>query len=134
MVYITTFEIEGCSVLFFLMIRRPPRSTPFPCTTLFRSVLLLVLAHVHVPSNTVLVLASVMLRCCHEPRIALALDRDGSRSRLASAIARSLVGCQGAASIVTLAVRQSSTPHALQMHVPHCHVSSAHAGLVHFMA
>src|SRR6201993_5482795 len=26
-----------CSVLFFLMIRRPPRSTLFPYTTLFRS-------------------------------------------------------------------------------------------------
>src|SRR3712207_7022937 len=26
---------KGCS--FFLMIRRPPRSTLFPCTTLFRS-------------------------------------------------------------------------------------------------
>src|SRR3712207_4098578 len=25
-------------MFFFLMIRRPPRSTPFPCTTLFRSV------------------------------------------------------------------------------------------------
>src|SRR5256885_13311306 len=28
-----------CSVFFFLMIRRPPRSTLFPYTTLFRSVL-----------------------------------------------------------------------------------------------
>src|SRR3712207_8483422 len=27
-----------CSVFFFLMIRRPPRSTLFPYTTLFRSV------------------------------------------------------------------------------------------------
>src|SRR3712207_7173961 len=26
-----------CSILFFLMIRRPPRSTLFPYTTLFRS-------------------------------------------------------------------------------------------------
>src|SRR3712207_8163023 len=30
-----------CSVVFFLMIRRPPRSTLFPYTTLFRS------AHAH---------------------------------------------------------------------------------------
>src|SRR5271167_5231393 len=29
--------IMRCSVLFFLMIRRPPRSTLFPYTTLFRS-------------------------------------------------------------------------------------------------
>src|SRR3954464_4186096 len=29
--------ISGLSVLFFLMIRRPPRSTLFPYTTLFRS-------------------------------------------------------------------------------------------------
>src|SRR3712207_7348847 len=28
-----------CAVFFFLMIRRPPRSTLFPYTTLFRSVL-----------------------------------------------------------------------------------------------
>src|SRR5437667_8742178 len=28
---------HGCCVLFFLMIRRPPRSTLFPYTTLFRS-------------------------------------------------------------------------------------------------
>src|SRR6266498_4941923 len=33
---------------FFLMIRRPPRSTLFPYTTLFRSILLLVLAVGHV--------------------------------------------------------------------------------------
>ena len=30
-------EEDGCSVCFFLMIRRPPRSTLFPYTTLFRS-------------------------------------------------------------------------------------------------
>src|SRR4030066_1903360 len=30
-------EIRPASVLFFLMIRRPPRSTLFPYTTLFRS-------------------------------------------------------------------------------------------------
>src|SRR5256885_9486443 len=29
---------NGCSLFFFLMIRRPPRSTLFPYTTLFRSV------------------------------------------------------------------------------------------------
>src|SRR3712207_9013738 len=28
-----------CFIIFFLMIRRPPRSTPFPYTTLFRSLL-----------------------------------------------------------------------------------------------
>src|SRR3712207_6927079 len=32
---------------FFLMIRRPPRSTLFPYTTLFRSVLSLLLFHCH---------------------------------------------------------------------------------------
>src|SRR5580658_4308594 len=30
-------ELETKSYIFFLMIRRPPRSTPFPYTTLFRS-------------------------------------------------------------------------------------------------
>src|SRR5690606_40258914 len=33
------------SLLFFLIIRRPPRSTLFPYTTLFRSLILCVLAH-----------------------------------------------------------------------------------------
>src|SRR5260221_9374556 len=32
-------ECGSCSVFFFLMIRRPPRSTLFPYTTLFRSLL-----------------------------------------------------------------------------------------------
>src|SRR2546427_12003657 len=32
--------LRNCSFFFFLMIRRPPRSTLFPYTTLFRSVLL----------------------------------------------------------------------------------------------
>src|SRR5260370_42177449 len=31
------FEFDYCLVFFFLMIRRPPRSTLFPYTTLFRS-------------------------------------------------------------------------------------------------
>src|SRR3712207_8948515 len=30
-------SVQGVSVFFFLMIRRPPRSTLFPYTTLFRS-------------------------------------------------------------------------------------------------
>src|SRR2546430_9401026 len=36
-------------VFFFLMIRRPPRSTLFPYTTLFRSLHRLLLLHVRVP-------------------------------------------------------------------------------------
>src|SRR2546425_1628958 len=31
------FTLESCVFFFFLMIRRPPRSTLFPYTTLFRS-------------------------------------------------------------------------------------------------
>src|SRR6266511_5434885 len=34
---ITVFYISFCFLFFFLMIRRPPRSTLFPYTTLFRS-------------------------------------------------------------------------------------------------
>src|SRR5258707_8327046 len=34
----TSFNIIPCHIFFFLMIRRPPRSTLFPYTTLFRSV------------------------------------------------------------------------------------------------
>src|SRR3712207_9066862 len=37
-------EIRLCLCLFFLMIRRPPRSTLFPYTTLFRSEVLPALA------------------------------------------------------------------------------------------
>src|SRR3712207_9117198 len=33
----TELSVIGLSVFFFLMIRRPPRSTLFPYTTLFRS-------------------------------------------------------------------------------------------------
>src|SRR6266511_5042346 len=32
-----TYPVSFCVFLFFLMIRRPPRSTLFPYTTLFRS-------------------------------------------------------------------------------------------------
>src|SRR6202140_5472372 len=31
------YKVKSCVVFFFLMIRRPPRSTLFPYTTLFRS-------------------------------------------------------------------------------------------------
>src|SRR5256885_12823401 len=35
---VMTWKAIRCSFFFFLMIRRPPRSTLFPYTTLFRSV------------------------------------------------------------------------------------------------
>src|SRR5207249_10865442 len=35
--YLSTFYLDITLLLFFLMIRRPPRSTLFPYTTLFRS-------------------------------------------------------------------------------------------------
>src|SRR3712207_7678361 len=35
--YVIDFHKSVCFVIFFLMIRRPPRSTLFPYTTLFRS-------------------------------------------------------------------------------------------------
>src|SRR5438309_10770393 len=39
MIVVATRGIQPCCVfLFFLMIRRPPRSTLFPYTTLFRSI------------------------------------------------------------------------------------------------
>src|SRR6266705_4852002 len=37
MFVILCFELTDCLIFFFLMIRRPPRSTLFPYTTLFRS-------------------------------------------------------------------------------------------------
>src|SRR5690606_41304796 len=39
------------SLSFFLMLRRPPRSTLFPYTTLFRSHLLLIKAYQHAPAS-----------------------------------------------------------------------------------
>src|SRR5687768_18573039 len=38
MVSLITFYVLLSTVVFFLMIRRPPRSTLFPYTTLFRSI------------------------------------------------------------------------------------------------
>src|SRR5260221_11534525 len=35
--FFTCFAVTCCPFFFFLMIRRPPRSTLFPYTTLFRS-------------------------------------------------------------------------------------------------
>src|SRR5256885_16382877 len=35
--YVCVIALSLCPVIFFLMIRRPPRSTLFPYTTLFRS-------------------------------------------------------------------------------------------------
>src|SRR3712207_9473147 len=47
--------------VFFLMIRRPPRSTLFPYTTLFRS-------HVHLlPADRVHLLADDLLDLAHHP-------------------------------------------------------------------
>src|ERR1039457_7545155 len=42
---------DVCSCCFFLMIRRPPRSTLFPYTTLFRSVALATINFPHLPVN-----------------------------------------------------------------------------------
>src|SRR5438093_8879062 len=41
-----------CFIFFFLMIRRPPRSTLFPYTTLFRSAVRFVLCHVVLYATT----------------------------------------------------------------------------------
>src|SRR5436305_10855273 len=48
---------SGLSTLFFLMIRRPPRSTLFPYTTLFRSVQAteVLLAEARVPGDALVV-------------------------------------------------------------------------------
>src|SRR5438094_8266249 len=45
--YISLFPIQIFIVFFFLMIRRPPRSTLFPYTTLFRSIAI----NVHIKFN-----------------------------------------------------------------------------------
>src|SRR2546430_13387519 len=44
-----TKAIQSTTIFFFLMIRRPPRSTLFPYTTLFRSEVLLPQGIDHVP-------------------------------------------------------------------------------------
>src|SRR6202158_6491079 len=56
-----------CGIFFFLMIRRPPRSTLFPYTTLFRSVVLGQLAVV------------VALGDLHEPEAGADQDRKSTR-------------------------------------------------------
>src|SRR5690348_17674052 len=43
--------VTGTDGLFFLMVRRPPRSTLFPYTTLFRSLLIVDEVH-HLPAPT----------------------------------------------------------------------------------
>src|SRR5256885_16452014 len=42
--FISTLNLRPCFFFFFLMIRRPPRSTLFPYTTLFRSLRRVVVA------------------------------------------------------------------------------------------
>src|SRR5690606_41757883 len=49
--YSHAFQILSFSIIFFLLIRRPPRSTLFPYTTLFRSRRLWFLAE-HPPQHT----------------------------------------------------------------------------------
>src|SRR2546430_7445134 len=54
MIYIRTWRGSGILLIFFfLMIRRPPRSTLFPYTTLFRSLPVLILYLVREPSALV---------------------------------------------------------------------------------
>src|SRR3712207_7903484 len=57
---------KGC---FFLMIRRPPRSTLFPCTTLFRS-------HGRVRRHVQVVVAERAARIVVAPQVLLAVDAD----------------------------------------------------------
>src|SRR5260370_16077029 len=57
-----------CLLLFFLMIRRPPRSTLFPYTTLFRSRLIKLLETVATSLFTALVAREVHIR--HQPAVA----------------------------------------------------------------
>src|SRR6266496_6658019 len=53
MFFFTVFFVLFCFSFFFLMIRRPPRSTLFPYTTLFRSPLLLRRRRDDVPNERV---------------------------------------------------------------------------------
>src|SRR3954469_26078567 len=62
--------LSSSTLVFFLMIRRPPRSTLFPYTTLFRSV----------------VLRDVVLEAVHQhfSAVRTSLDRDRKSTRLNS--------------------------------------------------
>src|SRR3712207_8506391 len=66
-------------MFFFLMIRRPPRSTLFPYTTLFRS---LTRAHLGVPVNPHLVRSILgdIIEKAHPGAIGLVKDALGHRS------------------------------------------------------
>src|SRR6266498_4408477 len=48
-------------LFFFLMIRRPPRSTLFPYTTLFRSLIMTILLFVYVPARLSLIAQALAL-------------------------------------------------------------------------
>src|SRR2546422_8633449 len=56
------YSCEGLLFFFFLMIRRPPRSTLFPYTTLFRSVLVTLNIAVLVPMPSAMVTTAVMAK------------------------------------------------------------------------
>src|SRR3712207_6893899 len=84
-----TLEYVAC---FFLMIRRPPRSTLFPYTTLFRSLEVALGDHVAVHDDLTQSLAvalDVVHGLVHDPHqvrryVALALARDRKSTRLNS--------------------------------------------------
>src|SRR3712207_8326841 len=70
-----------CALFFFLMIRRPPRSTLFPYTTLFRSVLRITLVRSTIgrPADQGRTVASLGLRKLHAT-----VERDRKSTRLNS--------------------------------------------------
>src|SRR3712207_9045800 len=73
-------------MFFFLMIRRPPRSTLFPYTTLFRSALLLAvvrpIATKHLTNRTPLQLDGVDTLIGRTARVTRDVDADGGRIRM----------------------------------------------------
>src|SRR3712207_7556935 len=71
-------------IFFFLMIRRPPRSTLFPYTTLFRSQIGCVCNLHHVPSCSSLRLSCVMWLGPASPRAQPSTTTDRKSTRLNS--------------------------------------------------
>src|SRR5258708_15255683 len=84
-------------VFFFLMIRRPPRSTLFPYTTLFRS--LLCAHHTHFPI--------FQLPCTHvDPLFCMEVDRKSTRLNSSHQIISYAVFCLKKKNTITFYIKQ----------------------------
>src|SRR2546430_5077290 len=81
----TTLVMQPSLLFFFLMIRRPPRSTLFPYTTLFRSITVNVLVPAVLAGNAVILKHANRTALCGDA-FARAFERAGAPENLVTAI------------------------------------------------